>query len=274
MSLIGIIASSRPPAPFTPASLANLKIWYDASDTSTISVSGNSVTQWNDKSTSAINISQATAARQPQSGTTTLNSKNVVAFDGGDVLVNTDKAAFKFMHDGTKNLIGIVAKIASSNDPASLEFLMTNNGSGDSGQIGVGYFYNDGQFGGSPDTFGFVVSNGAGSGNYVVDNRFANGFTTPSSPNVFTYIVDPNNATTLDKGFYFIGTGSAQKSNASTGTPSSSNASSDMSIGAGDTTGSFGINGYLAEIVIATGTDVTEDNRVKLRDYLINKWGL
>ena len=47
MSLIGIIASASAPPPTSP--VAGYKAWYDASDTATITVSGNAVTQWNDR---------------------------------------------------------------------------------------------------------------------------------------------------------------------------------------------------------------------------------
>ena len=82
--ILGIVASSY--GKFTPKSIAGLKAWYDASDTATISLSGSAVTQWNDKSANAFNLTQGTALRRPQSGVNTLNSLNVITFDGNDLL--------------------------------------------------------------------------------------------------------------------------------------------------------------------------------------------
>jgi hypothetical protein len=78
--ILGIIASAVPPTPFDPLNLPNLKAWYDASDTSTISVSSTRVTQWDDKSGNAYNLTQATDALRPYSGTRTVNSLNAIDY--------------------------------------------------------------------------------------------------------------------------------------------------------------------------------------------------
>ena len=66
----------------SPADIAGLTLWLDASDTSTITESGGSVSQWDDKSGNGYHVAQATAARQPTTGTRTINSLNVIDFDG------------------------------------------------------------------------------------------------------------------------------------------------------------------------------------------------
>lgn len=57
-------------------------LWLDASDTSTITSSSGSVSQWNDKSGNGRNFTQGTGTAQPTTGTTTQNSLNVIVFDG------------------------------------------------------------------------------------------------------------------------------------------------------------------------------------------------
>lgn len=69
-------------AAWTPASLPSLVAWYDASDTATITESGGSVSQWNDKSGNANHLVQGTGSAQPTTGTRTMNSRNVLDFDG------------------------------------------------------------------------------------------------------------------------------------------------------------------------------------------------
>lgn len=63
---------------------ADLLAWFDASDTSTITETGGAVSAWADKSGNGWDVSQATGASQPTTGSATLNGRNVVSFDGTD----------------------------------------------------------------------------------------------------------------------------------------------------------------------------------------------
>jgi hypothetical protein len=90
---LGIISSSGAAA-FDPTSIADLVAWYDASDTSSISLSGSEVTQWNDLSGNAHHATQGTSTRRPLSGTRSLNGLNVLDFDGtDDFLINNGIAS-------------------------------------------------------------------------------------------------------------------------------------------------------------------------------------
>lgn len=62
-----------------------IQLWLDASDTSTITSSGGNFI-WSGKDGNGYEVNQSTASRQPASGVTTANGKNVLDFDGGDVL--------------------------------------------------------------------------------------------------------------------------------------------------------------------------------------------
>ena len=66
-----------PDSSWSPTSLPDLKLWLDASDSSTIT--GNPVTAWADKSGNNITL---TSSSGPASGTRNLNGKNVLDFDG------------------------------------------------------------------------------------------------------------------------------------------------------------------------------------------------
>jgi len=72
-------------AAFSPLDLSPV-LWLDASDTSTITEVGGAVSQWDDKSGNGNDVAQGTAAAQPTSGTRTINSLNVLDFDGNDGL--------------------------------------------------------------------------------------------------------------------------------------------------------------------------------------------
>lgn len=85
---------------FTPASLTGLVAWYDAQDASTITQVAGAVSQWNDKSATAVNVTQANALNQPtysatgfpgskpgitfsRTGSTSLNNLTAAAFPSG-----------------------------------------------------------------------------------------------------------------------------------------------------------------------------------------------
>ena len=78
---LGIPATHGNIAGFTPLELSPV-LWLDASDTSTITEVSGAVSRWDDKSGNGNHPVQATAAAQPSSGTRTLNSLNVLDFDG------------------------------------------------------------------------------------------------------------------------------------------------------------------------------------------------
>ena len=65
--LLGVLwgRTRRRQTPFSPSDIANLALWLDASDASTVQQVGGFVSQWNDKSTNTNNFTQANGARQP-----------------------------------------------------------------------------------------------------------------------------------------------------------------------------------------------------------------
>ena len=67
------------PTLWTPASISTVA-WYDASDTSTITESSGSVSQWDDKSGNDHHLEQLTASNQPSTGTGTIDGLNAIEF--------------------------------------------------------------------------------------------------------------------------------------------------------------------------------------------------
>ncbi len=86
---------------WTPADLPDLTLWLDASDDTTLTLSGAAVEQWDDKSDAARHAAQLSATRQPTRVTNALNGKPVIHFDGVDdyLLHNevTSRAVFVLM---------------------------------------------------------------------------------------------------------------------------------------------------------------------------------
>jgi hypothetical protein len=69
-----------PVAPALPKTISGLVLWFDASDASSITASGGAISQWLDKSGSAIVASQSTAGLKPTVLTKAQNSLNTVRF--------------------------------------------------------------------------------------------------------------------------------------------------------------------------------------------------
>ena len=59
--------------PFTPTSITGCQLWFDASDTSTVTLNGSTVSSWNDKSGYGYSVGQSTVANQPAYATRLLN---------------------------------------------------------------------------------------------------------------------------------------------------------------------------------------------------------
>jgi hypothetical protein len=63
-------------------SMISTALWLDANDASTITQSGGTVSQWNDKSGNGRNVTQAVDSRRPAYNSTGFNSRPTLTFDG------------------------------------------------------------------------------------------------------------------------------------------------------------------------------------------------
>ena len=266
-TILGIIASSgAPSAPFDPSSIANLKLWLDASDTATISLSGSAVTQWNDKSANAKNVTQATAARRPSSGINTINGKNVVTFGGDDLLQAASAADWAFLHNSGGST---VFAVSISDNTAAAEFPIFATSTGSS-QIGCGFriAYDTPP---APQQFSPFVSTGGGSGTLV--SLISGGAVTVGTAFYASGIWDNSNGTYANRSLWRQNGGTQFGTNAQDDAPVGTNPANALIIGCNNTAGTTGYTGKIAEILlysgVLTGTDVSNVN-----SYLSAKWGI
>lgn len=79
-------------AGWTPADITTA-LWYDASDSSTITESSGSVSQWDDKSGGSKNLVQALGGSQPTTDLVAaeLNGLNTIRFDGTESMAESTK---------------------------------------------------------------------------------------------------------------------------------------------------------------------------------------
>ena len=253
MPILGIIASSKEKV-FSPLSLPNLKAWYDASDTSTIT-GGAAVSQWNDKSPNGYHLSQATATKKPSSGTRTLNSLNVIDFDGtNDILTAATASDWTFLSNSSASTAFAVFILDDTNPSA---FLTTHTiGT----TIGLSVYYNT--------ELGAFVSNGTAD---VVYNATAQ---TVSTGNAYAYwLTDPANATAANRSEIYYNGVLKNKNNTATATASSSTPHYALSTGGRQNDDAYSLNGAMCEIIICSGL-LSATNITKTKDYLTAKWGV
>jgi hypothetical protein len=74
---------------------ASLALWLDANDSSTLTMSGTSVSQWRDKSGNGCHANQATFTAQPTYSSTAFFSRPGITFDGSDDIMNVSTSAMQ-----------------------------------------------------------------------------------------------------------------------------------------------------------------------------------
>lgn len=96
---------------WTPAAIST-DIWLDAADSSTITLNGNNVSQWSDKSGNARHATQSTAAYQPTYvGSTFANNKQAILFDGA-----SDRLVTSYDYTGSDVTLYVVVSRESGGD--------------------------------------------------------------------------------------------------------------------------------------------------------------
>lgn len=252
--------SGAPKPPFAPTDLANLKAWYDASDTTTITVSGTAVTQWNDKSGNAYNLTQGTAAKRPQSGTRTQNGKNAIDFDGaGDFVAASTAANWTFLN----NSGGSTFFIAWYTDTASDQriFMDTNNTS--NGNVGC---YN---FVWTDDTVFASTSAGGGTNPYAM---YTTQVATDNTASYWSFLSDPNNGTAANRIKIWKNGANPINNNANTAAASASAPFSGLNLG-GNPNYPETFDGLICEVIMYSGL-LSDTDRAKVEVYLAAKWGI
>ena len=253
---------------WTPA-LISTALWLDAADASTITTVSGAVSQWNDKSGGGINFAQSSSTLRPATGSESLNSKNVITFDGTNDNMNAGNAlnnawtgsAFNIFFAAKNNNVdssngSILAKTSSS--PLDLRQFASSIRTNRSQLVTL---YTTG-------TTDFTAVNGStnitNSQWVICSQAYTN--TGSGSANTTTRVaMTVNGAVETPVVSNFAG---------NLGTIQS--ASGLLSIGASvadGTQNSGNLNGAIAELVV-TSSVLSTLNRQKLEGYLAHKWGL
>jgi hypothetical protein len=255
-------------APVVNPPVSGYKLWLDASDATTITSSGGSVSQWTDKSANGYTFTQATSSYQPTTGTRTIGSKNGLDFDGtSDWLYSTAAiSTWKFLHS-TVSTIFVVMKA----DVTNTYMTTVSTEAGSTSRIG---FNNPLQ---STAIIDAICDKGtAGSGVYDANSGISYDATNPM---YVTYKSDPANGTAANRIQISKNGGSFGGGNTLTNTPSTADSENSLTIGANldlfngvRYPGSW-FNGILGEILIYDSA-LSAGNITDTQSYLATKWGI
>jgi len=269
-----IAASRRRSSGFSPSDLSPA-LWLDANDSSTLfdatsggstPSNGGTVRRWEDKSTNGRHVTEATNAPTRQTGVQ--NSRDVVRFAAASTqrLGRSSTSEFNFLHNGTVHWVFFVAKFGNSSNPLTAYPVYDTCGYA-SGSIGECLTYDDRT--GFSDSIRHVVSRGVPS-NLAVDNA-PSGIITPQAFAVVSLKADPSNATALSRSDLRVNVSDVTDTNGLTNTPSTSNATNGILIGASNSPNVFYLDGDIAELIIVSG-DLTTQQRDDCESYLQTKW--
>lgn len=261
-ALLALLGARVAAGAWTPASVAGTAMWFDAADTSTITHSGGLVSQWSDKGSLGYHLTNKTESQKPTTGATSQNGLNVISFGGAQSLLNFDTTSTRFLHDGTKHIIGVVAyKNTTANKGL---FSTCQEGSG---AVNGAWLYLP------STTLSHNIIVGTGTKKIPAQNQAA-GVISPTNPFVTTVAVDSTNATAAERSAIYVGSGGAIKNNTSLESGTVTN-SKPFVLGSLMTSPSgYNLTGWVAEMVIIAGADATETNREALHAYLMTKWGI
>jgi hypothetical protein len=236
---------------WTPADIATA-LWFDAEDTSTITLNGSTVSQWNDKSGNVRNIIQAVASQQPTWNATGLNSKPTLVFDGSDDFLLTQTAGSVGVTNIT--LVAVMRYVSAAGE----DLPMGVGGTGDARSIRAFYRFSGGTTQGfatwASDVTSSSLSTDTGGGHHIFEAVMANS----TGVNLYRDGV--------------IDTGAPRALNGSSALPVTVDWFSIGSLQGG------AIGGYYSNIEVSEAlvlyTAISDTDRQKLEGYLAWKWGL
>ena len=222
---------------WTPAQLTNLAMWLDAADTTTITLNGPTVSQWNDKSGNGRHAVQANAANQPTFTTNALNSLPVITFDS--------------LNDDGFSLSGTTIPVPKDAFSVSQ---------------GYGYLYSSS----NPDDDSRIAYT---SSNLLYWSTAGNSPADSSTPlrNVNDVFIEHYSGQNTSLNEVYIN-GSVSQSFTTTSAWVSDNRFNQIGLRWGDTTGLPTWNGIISEVIF-TSSLLSEADRQRVEGYLAWKWG-
>jgi hypothetical protein len=258
---------------FDPRRIPGLESWWDAADAASVTLDSGRVSQLSDKSGNGRHAANTTSgSTQPSYVTGARNGLNVARFAAASVqrlTVASSTATYNFLHNGTDSYFAAVSVYGTSSDP-NLALGLWGNNAVATANIGSIYFFDDRSASSRNNGIGFLTSNGVGS--QPPTNFLSLNIVTPQTTIVQEALIDANNATALNRFRLRINGGSEITQSTVTFTPTSSNATHSMQVGAVGNN-EFPMDGDICELMLFS-QQPTAAARDLIRRYLGAKWGV
>lgn len=256
-------------AAFSPDQIPELFLWFDFSDTSTMSLTGSDIDSITDK-VQSYTVSQGTASAKPT--LTTLGGVNVGSFDYvNDVLTNRSTIPF----DGTETVLDYMALVHYPSNPTGNTVIWSlGDVDGDNGTVACYQLNSTDHLNGTTGYSRMIErSNSATTGR--IEGTTTNA-TSAGNTHLLHVVVDGVNPWAL------FTDGASQTINVVSGTNTGENPGDWMartdshafSIGTSDTDGSIAhMGGYILQLFCFEGTNLSLENKNKLADWINEKYG-
>lgn len=250
---------------FQPIDFNSCQLWLDAADSSSITLSGTKVTQWNDKSGNAYIFTQTTSGFQPTYSTASLNGLNTITFTSANTTYLVGTASTNFMRTNSLSVYGVF-RTNDQNSGASV-FAKSLAG-GAAGRILYGV-----RDSGTPG----LINSGIGtSGSNAYANNVSDTYTADAW-RVHGFVSDRSGwTTTLFQNGSLIATTTITAdttTNLTNAFPMLVGAYNNSSGGANPPQAGYYLNGGIAEILVFNSA-LTTSQREEVESYLARKWGL
>lgn len=232
---------------WTPSrELSSFEAWYDASDSTSITESSGSVSQWDDKTGNGHHLTQGTASTQPTTGTRTIGNLNVIDLDGAGTGAGGDQFSITDPWDFIGKELHVIGSVDNHTTNNKIFGNTSSNGQQaaitPSGQENM-RMWQGGSNPWSADSRGAVITAGE---NYLW------GFLYRNTVGTFkTYVANGTITNTTDT--YISGTMKSSH------------------VGRGQFSPTY--DGVLGEMIITKGL-LSDGDRQVIEGYLVWKWGL
>lgn len=236
---------------FGPTDIAGCVGWWDADDATTITATGSDVTQWDDKSGAGHHFVQASAGKYPQTGTATINAKNVLSFDG--TADSMSVASFAGLNGSADMTMFAVIESSATGDRVVAE--LTSNYST---AAAVGFI-------------SFQTNTGRYMTQGISDPSF-NIYRTTAIANATPYLLSwtANRATTNPQVNVYLDTAFNSTAGSVTNNTSGTFGTTGLYLGARNNASLFW-SGKIAEVLLYDSV-LSTSNRRAIESYLIAKW--
>jgi hypothetical protein len=256
---------------FSPSDLSNLYLWFDFSDTSTMTLDSSSITSITDK-IQGYTVSQGTASNQPT--LTTLGGVNVGSFDYvNDLLINTSSNPF----DGTETNLDFIALVHYPSNPTGNTVvwgLGDTSGDGAGNAVACYQFNSTDRISGSRGDSRMIQRRNSGNPDRIQGST--TNATSAGDTHLLHVVVDDGNPWALFTDGVSQSITIYQGSN-SGDTPGDWMAETNdhaFCIGTAETTGTIAhMGGYILQLFCFEGTNLDAAGKDKLTDWINNLYG-